>query len=171
MNLQTITAAQVAIFLSALSLAVSFTALGWNIYKELGLKARIKVAVSVIEMIYAEHREKRVMFYVVNFGPGAVFVTSLTLKKSWWQRRRSEYKTKFYSLIAEDRTASWDSLPIKLDVGQQGRFVVPYDAECFLKEKHSRAGVMDSFERYHWARRKRLRRAEKQYEKDFGRAT
>jgi hypothetical protein len=43
----------------------------------------------------------------------------------------------------------------------------PYKQECLLAETPKRIGISDSFGRMHWAPRRELKRAIRQYQKDF----
>lgn len=59
------------------------------------------------------------------------------------------------------------TLPYKIEVGDTVTLLLPYDANCFLKEPASHIGVSDSFGRLHYAPRKQLREAQRQFHKDF----
>ena len=58
-------------------------------------------------------------------------------------------------------------LPKTLDVGEEVRVVFRYDEQCFLSKPVTDVGIMDSFGRYHWAPRKDVRQAVKQFRTDF----
>lgn len=167
MNPENVTTAHIAIVISTLALAVSTFSLGWNVYKEIGLKARVKVGISVVEEVWnqGKSREKWIMIFAVNFGPGPVILTSLAVKRTWWNRKVAGGRDG--SIIAESGPRWSSTFPIKLDVGQEARFSVPYNENSFLRFKSARVGVRDSFRREHWARRKLLRRVEADYRRDF----
>lgn len=155
-----------AILISLLSLAISLLSLAWNIFRELGLKARVKVSCVVGTFVSPENRENKIIISVVNFGPGEVHVKGVTLKNTWWSRLRGG--SRYFLVLPE-----WDHpintrLPAKLDVGGEASLVVPFDKDCFLSSRVARVGVVDTFNRQHWASRKDLRRAREQYRKDFG---
>ena len=161
--------ATVAILISVLSLLVSFAALGWNIYKEIGLRPRLRVSCSVITVVNGPNRANKIAFMAVNHGPGQIQIKGITLKSTWWARLRG--KSKYFTLIPE-----WDNplntrLPAALAVGDQATFIVPYTSDCFLSSPVAIAGLTDTFNREHWAPRRHLRRAREQFAKDFSGTT
>jgi hypothetical protein len=117
-------------------------------------------------VIKGNDRVNKVVFGVVNHGPGQVQIKGLTLKNPWWARLRG--KSKYFLLIPE-----WDNplstpLPATLAVGDQASFIIPYEEDCFLSSPIARAGVLDTFNREHWAAAKQVRRARGQFRRDFG---
>jgi hypothetical protein len=155
------TTAHVAIVISIVALLVSAANLGWSIYKEMGLRARVRVSVAVVEMIGQGKRgQKKILFRAVNMGPGEVHLTSLPLKSA--RRARKEGGYKWGSLLPEP-----GGLPVSLPVGKEAHIYVPYEDDCFLRVKHARVGVGDSFGREHWAPKEQLRAAEETYREDF----
>lgn len=159
----------VAIAISAFSLVVSFTSLGWNIYKEFCLKPRLKVGVAVV-MIGGEAvpggRQSKIAFMAVNHGPGEITITGVTLDPTRKQKRADDISS--YLLFHENDSPFGTPLPATLKVGGEARIIIPYNEKSFLSRKFRRVGLMDSFKRDHWAPAKDLRRAEEEYTKDFG---
>jgi hypothetical protein len=155
------TNAQIALGISVVALLISLANLGWSIYKEIGLRGRVKVSVAVVEEILQGQRpEKKILIQAVNMGPGEVHLTSIPLKAPRWTKSDGRYK--WGSVMPEP-----GMLPVTLGVGMQKLLLLPYRPDCFLNRKHARVGVGDSFGRSHWAPRKQLRRAEATYENDF----
>jgi hypothetical protein len=157
----------VAIAISALSLVVSFTSLGWNVYKEFCLKARLKVTVGVAGIMgeaVPEGKQTKILFKAVNHGPGEITVTGLTLDPSRKQKRDKDVSSYF---LAPETSVFATPLPVTLKVGEEARILVPYDEKSFLGKDFKRAGVLDSFQRSHWASDKSLQRAKEQYNKEF----
>jgi hypothetical protein len=158
----------VAIGISAFSLLVSFISLGWNIYKEFCLKARIKAIVAVTGMVgeaVPGGKQTKIMFKAVNHGPGEITVTGLTLDPSRKQRREKDVSSYF---LAPETSVFATALPVTLKVGEEARILVPYNEKSFLGKDFKRAGVLDSFQRSHWASKQSLQNAKKQYQNDFG---
>jgi hypothetical protein len=155
------TTAQAALVISIIALLVSMASLGWNIYKELGLRARVKVSLNVVEQfIQGRGSEKKILFQATNHGPGEIHLTSIPLKAPRWSKKEGTYL--WGSVMPEPGT-----LPVSLAVGKQALLMLPYRDDCFLSVKHARVGLGDSFGRNHWVAKKDLRRAEAAYEKDF----
>jgi hypothetical protein len=59
-------------------------------------------------------------------------------------------------------------LPRRIDVGDKVSIIFPYNQGCFLANLPKRIGISDSFGRTHWAPRRELKHAHRQYLKDFG---
>jgi hypothetical protein len=155
------TPTQVAIVISIIALLVSMGNLGWSIYKELGLRGRVRVSIAVAEQfIQGRGSEKKILIQAVNMGPGEVHLTSIPLKPPRWADKDGLYM--WGSVMPEPGT-----LPVALAVGKQAMILLPYRDDCFLSRRHAGVGLGDSFGRHHWAPRKQLRRAEATYEKDF----
>lgn len=154
------------IALAALGLAT--VSLGWNIYKELILKAKVRVSLHVTSVVTLGGRtaENIVMFKVTNFGPGQVQVTGLSARNRWADRILRKTSRGFHLVPAWDHPFN-TKLPGKLAVGEMANVVIPYEKECFLGDKFRFVGVLDSFGRVHRASKKDLRAARKQYRIDF----
>ncbi len=155
------TTAHVALVVSVIALLVSMANLGWNIYKELGLRGRVKVSIAVVEqLIRSVGSEKKILIQAVNMGPGEVHVTSIPLKAPRWTKKAGGFE--WGTVMPEPGI-----LPVTLAVGKQAMILLPYRDDCFLSRRHARVGLGDSFGRSHWAPKKQLRRAEATYERDF----
>lgn len=160
--MENVTTGHIAILISSFALAVSFASLAWNVYKELGLRPRVKVSLMVASTVIgpAIPHENRILIRAVNYGPGEVNITSIPLKSLWRHRKGGGYK--WASVMPEP-----GQLPVNLGVGKEAFLMLAYNPDCFLSVKHARAGLGDSFGRNHWVSRKQLRRAEDTYENDF----
>lgn len=157
----------VAIAISAFSLVMSFITLGWNIYKEFGLKPRLKVIVAVTDIMgeaAPAGKQTKILFKAVNHGPGEITVTGLTLDPSRKQQRETDVSS--YFLVPETSVFA-TALPVTLKVGEEARVLVPYNEKSFLGKDFKRAGLLDSFQRSHWASDKSLRNAKEQYKNNF----
>lgn len=168
MDFGNIDAARTAVLTSCIALGVSLLNLGWNIAKELWLRPRVRVTVGVMNFMDENGTQlgKKIMVYAVNFGPGVVYLTGITLKARWRDRIRG--MARCAGVVTEPRSTSGNSaLPEKLEIGAQARFWISYTETGFLKVNWGRVGITDSFDRNHWAPRSKARRARKQYLKDF----
>jgi hypothetical protein len=162
---------QFTLWVSGTALFLSVANSLWAIYKEYGLKARVKVSVAVIEIVGDPPpgtKQTSIRVTAVNFGPGEIMLTSLDLQNTRKTRRNGS--TKFGALIADWRSTLNTPFPAKLARGEQACFIVPYEKNCFLATRHARIGVLDTFDRQHWAPRKALRRAEEQWKKNYAEA-
>jgi hypothetical protein len=159
----------IAISISVFALLVSCLSLGWNVYKELGLRGRIKVICVVGEAVMGPLHKRIIIMRAVNHGPGRVLLNGITLKNTWWARMRG--RNRYFTIVPDFSDPLTTKLPATLDVGDPMQIVLPYNKECFLKTPSARVGLSDTFTRPHWASRKHLRRAREQYQKDFGGAS
>lgn len=146
----------IAIYISIASAGVALFALGWNVYRDVILKPRIKVRLSVTTIIHPPIKEEdRVTINVVNFGPGNIRLTRpLVLKNKKFLR-----KTK-HAILIDDYTDPFSAkLPCDMKVGDEKNILLKFNKDCFLKKQFTHIGIKDSFGRIHWAPRKHFRRA------------
>lgn len=166
----------VALGVSLLALATSSLSLGWNIYRDVVLKPRLKVRFGIKSIVRPgdEHMPTQtspplLVVDATNHGPGDVVCREAIVRK------HSGILTIFlaifrrfpYNFIMPD----WENpyctrLPSRVAIGDSVSVIFPHDRECFLSEKANRIGIADSFGRVHWAQRKDLKRARRQYAKD-----
>jgi hypothetical protein len=155
----------VAIAVSVISLFISVTTRAWNVYKELGLRARLAVSCMVAAFVGGT-KDRKILISAVNRGPGAVTLKAIVIRMSWFGRLKGQ--PKYFTVIPDWNHALNTDFPAKLDVGQKATFVVPHTADSFLSSRHiGRVGVLDTFNREHWAPRKHIRRVQLQFCKDF----
>src|ERR1700691_2932476 len=109
----------IALVISVLALLVSFANLGWNMYRELALRGRLKVAFGV-KQIHGVDENKTATKLIVsatNFGPGPVNVNMIVRRVApLWRRllRRTNG-----GVIIWDYTDPLSArLPKKLEVGE-----------------------------------------------------
>lgn len=154
--------------ISTFSLFVAALALGWNIYRDVILKARIKVDIGVNVLISPgiEGKPKYIVLTITNFGPGDINLSMIQMKYApLWRRILRKAK---YAIIIHDYTNPLSAkLPIKLSAGDRIDLLLPHNGKSFLGEPCTHIGISDYFGRIHWASRKRLAEAKKAFKKDF----
>ncbi|MFZ2494075.1 MAG: hypothetical protein WA208_21550 [Thermoanaerobaculia bacterium] len=153
-----------AVIISCCSLVVSFAALGWSVYRELALKARVKTTMAIGEWYVHGESSKKLLITVTNHGPGPVQVGSFTVKPPRWRKFDVRYNVLPFDF--DDPLAT--RLPVMLSVGQTANVVLRYGPDLFLAGGASRVGIIDSFGRVHWTSRRDGRRALKQFKSEFG---
>src|SRR5438105_15817189 len=81
------TTVAIALAISFLSLVIAAVSLGWNIYRDVVLKPKLRVAISVAKVIREPHGTNldRVLVTVTNFGPGKTRAEMLTLRPQYWR--------------------------------------------------------------------------------------
>ncbi len=102
----------------------------------------------------------------LNTGPLPNRIGIVIVRKSWWQRRI--HPTEAFSFIYPDYAhVATTQASTRLEVGDTGIFVFPYNNDCFLKDDFVRIGVTDGYGRTHWAPRTQLHEARREYRKQF----
>jgi hypothetical protein len=153
----------VTIAASILALLVSAISLGWNIYRDVILKARLQVRFSVSELIMPDGSVTApyLGLNVVNLGPGQAIVNMSILKKrgsSWFG------KASLTGVIHNYDDPFCARLPAKMAVSETITITFPTDKNCLLDAPPLRIGVQDSFGRIHWAPKRDVRKAQRDWE-------
>ena len=158
----------VAIAISLFSLVVAATSLGWNIYRDIVLKARVRVSFGIRTIVSAgsDERPEYLILSVTNLGPGTVTLSMMQLQLSnLWRRILRKCK---HAIVLHDYTNPLSGrLPKKLEVGEGIDLLLAYDLTCHLSEDWSRIGISDTFGRVHWAPRKQMREARESFLEAF----
>ncbi|HUS71514.1 MAG TPA: hypothetical protein VMY06_00495 [Sedimentisphaerales bacterium] len=155
------------ITISIFAIATSFLALGWNIYRDVILKPRLKVRLQISIIMQGEYKSpSKISIRATNFGPNKIRCTSIDANSATlWRRIFRKVK---YAQIIDDYTDPYSSkLPCELDVGATCQLFLPFVKDCLLGEPFTHIGIMDSFGRTHWAPKKDIAKARKRYEEEF----
>lgn len=157
-----------AIIISLVSIAIGGLALGWNIYRDVILKPRLKVTfgVKIITHLAAPEQARFLVLSVTNHGPGSVNLNMVRIRRtSFWLKILGK---EVYAVIPILSKSSYNNkLPRRLEVGDRVDLLLDYEENCFLKETFTHIGISDSFGRMHWANRKDLRMAYTSYHAAF----
>ncbi len=166
------TTAETALSISIFSVAIAALSLGWNIYRDVILKAKIKIGFGVRTIIQHGNPERPeyVNITATNHGPGAVNLSMVQMKNSsWW---RLLLRKEQHAVVIHDYTNPLSGqLPHKLEVGEKFDLLFPYDSECMLKSGWSHIGISDYFGRTHWAKSKQVKEALNQWKEDYSKNT
>ena len=134
------------LYISIAALIVSVISLGWQVYKELRLRARLLVSLRTEICAYsnATAGTRCVVVGVANHGPGEVTISQLVVSS----RQRG---VKGLSYIGVHPQSPYTSpLPSHLRTGEQYRTSFPMEQKGWLKTKPARVGVLDALGRFHW---------------------
>ena len=158
----------IAIIISIFSVLVASFSLGWNIYRDVILKPRVKVDFGV-KTIVQQGNPKRpgyVVLTATNHGPGIVNLSMVQMADTSLIKRMLGKRK--YAVVIHDYTNPLSGqLPHKLEVGEKIDLLFPYNKECILKEGWSHIGINDSFGRVHWVRSKQVKEAITKWRQDF----
>jgi hypothetical protein len=162
-----VTTEQYALGVSFVSVSVAFLALGWNVYRDVLLRARTKVTAYVSYVVSGEITTGPfITVRLTNLGPGRVVLTNLVVRRVGLWARLS--KAQANATINYDHTNHFN-VAFPLTVGEQDYTsqLLNFERECFLKFNWNRFGFMDSLNRYHYVRKKDLRELKRKYREDF----
>jgi hypothetical protein len=157
----------IPILISLTALVVSAFALGWNIYRDVILKPRVRVQFGIRKVV-ADGKLSDRMIYVsgVNYGPGpCTCVEVVAEKKSLNRRFKNKWKTGF--AVPDFDNPLCTKLPHRLNVAEEVHLFFPMQKDCILAYRPTRIGITDSFGRIHWASRKETKAAVGSFLKEF----
>lgn len=161
------TTAEAAFLISGMSGGIALFGLGWNIYRDIVLKPKVRVRLQVSEIITPgvpkEKPPTKVVFIATNFGPGKVTLQGIKAKTKKFLK-----KTKWGFLMHDYTDSLSKSFPHKLDVGEEAMFCFPFRKQLFLKSNFTKIGIWDSFGHTHWVPKEEIKRAKKTYHDQFG---
>ena len=160
----------IPIGISVIALVISGLSLGWNMYRDLALKARLRVKFGVQTMHHTTFAQPLItlVLEVTNLGPGKIEIGMIKIKTApLWRRLTGTVKR--MSLLSDYPNPLSARLPAGLEFGKVIDILIPYNKDCFLRETTTHIGIRDAFGRVHWSRRRDIRAARKIYKQDFGR--
>ena len=161
------TEGKIALLISCSSLAISGVALGWNIYRDVVVKPKLKVSIKDVAVLHPSfNNEKRVVVSVVNHGPGKSQANGLLLReKSLWKRILRKGKAAFLIHDYEDPLSG--KLPKDLEVGEKIDLTFRYGNDIFILDDNlNQIGVSDPFGKTHWCKSKEYSKAKASYLKN-----
>ena len=160
------TVSQVAIAISCFSTLIALFALGWNIYRDIVLKPKVKVTLQVSEIltqgVHEEKRPTKIMLKATNFGPGHVVLNGISGFNKHFLRKR-----KWFVMLHDYTDPYSRRFPCKLEIGEECIFFFKFKEDSFLKENVQNIAIYDSFGRHHWVPKKDIELSKKFYQKTF----
>src|SRR5436309_1740684 len=129
----------IALCVSIFALIASFLSLGWNIYRDVVLKPRLKVAFGIKSMV-REAQEGRLSemgpsfleLNGTNHGPGEVVCNSAIVKPySFFRSLFAEFPYGFIKNPDFSHPLCF-RLPCRIAVGDRVSIIFAYNRECFL---------------------------------------
>ena len=167
MTIRTIAAhhENLSLAISAFAFLVSGFSLGWNIYRDVILRARVRVSFELSQFLYASgpKDKHRLWLSAMNIGPGEVIIEMAVVRTqsallAWFKKEESA------KLMIHEHECEIDSkLPAKMPVAKKIFLSFPVGEKCILDQNPLRIGVRDSFGRNHWASVKDLKKAHRKY--------
>lgn len=158
----------IALFVSIFSVLVAALSLGWNIYRDIILKAKVDVSFAIVTIIHETmpDRPQFINLKATNFGPGPVTISMICVKEAQIWRRLLR-KTKYGFITPDYKNPLSGRLPAKIEVGDKIELLLPYDKDSFLRSRFTHIGLNDYYGRTHWAPSRDLKKAYTKWKKDF----
>lgn len=164
----------IAVIISLVAVLVSAFSLGWNIYRDVIVKPRLKVDIAFGQTIVGYNGQPMLLSKVhmpedgnhvfiilsgVNLGPGKIKCSAIYV-----QSKNGLYKKKYGVTIHDTMHEVSDKLPLMIDVGESINLVLPIMKGGLLADPDVlKVGIKDSFGRIHWASKKSLKLLKKSY--------
>lgn len=161
--------ATAAIIVSSISAALAGLSLGWNIYRDVILKARLDVIFGVRTLVShgKEDHPDYVLISATNFGPGVSTVSMIHAKNAPLIKRifgKSEHAV----IMNDYSTPLSGQLPARLEVGEKVDLLLPYNEDCLLNRDWTHVGLYDNFGKSHWCKPRHVKEARERWLQDFG---
>ncbi|MGB2806653.1 MAG: hypothetical protein WBC22_02850 [Sedimentisphaerales bacterium] len=155
------------ITISGFAIVISVVALLCNIYCNVIMKPRLKVRLYISIIMQGEYTTpSKISISATNFGPNKIRCNGIHANSATLWRRI--FRQDKYAFLTHDYNDSYSSkLPCELDVGETCNLFISFDKDCFLVEPFTNVGIMDSFGRTHWAPKKDIAKARKEYKERF----
>jgi len=154
---------QIAIAISFFSLALAIVSLGWNVYRDVFLKPRLKVSSSLVRLVSENGLNGNyTALNVINLGPGHITLHAIRFENMNLidnLLRRWRYNGGF--ITHDYRNPHSAKLPIRIESGDSISYYFPLDELDPIWKNMSKIGVSDSFNRFHWATKRSLRELQK----------
>lgn len=157
-----------SLIISFVAVSLAAVALGWNIYRDVILKAKVKVSFKIVEIYHETLPQipQYINISVTNFGPGRIKIMNIQAMNAPWRKRLLQ--TKQYGVIISDNANPLSGkLPSWIDEGDKLDLLLPYEKDSFLQEGHTHVGVYDYYGRSHWATKEDVLEVQQQWKKDF----
>ena len=105
----------IPVLISVLSLGLATVSIAWNIYRDVLMKPRLKMGLSIGTMLSPSGNHGTfIQISAVNFGPGPIYCRSLHFRNTSWWRRILRKET--YAYITHDYKNRYSSqFPQRLD--------------------------------------------------------
>src|SRR5690349_10687798 len=117
--------------ISLLSFCLASFSLGWNIYRDVILKARVRVRFAIVSLVSpgrsVGESERFLKIGVTNRGPGKVRIHMITGRVAPLWRRL--FRRVHHFVILNDYTNPLNpQLPLMLEVGEEATLLLRYNA-------------------------------------------
>lgn len=157
-----------AIAISVVSLLIATFGLGWNIYRDILLKARVKIFIAIRNLYFegAPPSPPYIGITATNHAPGKIILQSIDLRDTTIFKKLLK-KERFATVFHDYKNPYSGKLSCTLEVGESLSLFLIHEKDSFLKEQFSHVGINDSFGRTHWTPRKSVKSLNRKLERFF----
>ena len=146
----------ISLLISISSFLIAALALGWNIYRDVIMKGRVKIRFGWRVIIDGQEKTPdMIMLSGVNHGPGKVVLGLIITKNTSLVRRLRRTVEHGFVKLMEKPSEYSDKLPKELDIGDELNLMFP-SSVGFASEDFTHIGLRDNFDRIHWAKKKEV---------------
>ena len=156
-----------AVLISIGALVISAFSLGWNVYRDVILKPKLRVRFGIRQIATnGKVSDELIFLSCTNFGPGEINCTGVVIARDSIVRRlRKQWRLAIGVPDYDQPTCS--KLPQRLEMAADLNLVFILKADCILAYRPSRIGICDSYGRTHWAPNREIREAVTAFIKRF----
>lgn len=158
-----ISTGQIALIISFGSLAIAAISLGWNIYRDVIRKPKLRISMMNGVIASSVVQYPRLIVSVTNFGPGKTRTGTLQLRKTSLLRRL--LRRQMYAVLTTDYEDPLSGkLPVELDVGEKVALTFRPGKDLFiLSDDFTQIGISDPFGGVHWCSCRHYRDVKRSY--------
>lgn len=158
---------ELPILISFGALVISVFSLGWNVYRDVIRKPKLRVSFGIKRIATnGKLGDELISLSGTNCGPGEICCTGVVIAKdSIGRRLKGQWRLGFG--VPDFDNPVCHKLPRRIDMAEEVSLVFPLKAECVLSYRPSRIGISDSFGRTHWAPNAETREAVAVFVKKF----
>ena len=163
------------VYISLLAVIISVFSLGWNFYRDVILKPRLRVSIRISYIVQGnDNKGPFIDISAINLGPGFITCESVHIAKKSMLRFLGRKILKLfgkenkYGFVVHDYTNPLSAqLAKKLEIGERMNLFFLEEDDSLLSMDPTHVGICDSFGREHWADRSSLKKAKDEYFKKF----
>ena len=151
-----------------IAIILASIALGWNIYRDVVNKPKLCVTMSKSSLLNREEADiigDYLSIGAVNHGPGKIKIKMIVYQSNYWKFTFGNFKG---GIIIHDNEIPYSGkLPADLEVTEEITLLFNWPPKFLSSEQTiARIGIIDSFDRKHWASKKDLNKVIADWKKE-----
>jgi hypothetical protein len=158
--------ADTAVVVSVISVGIAAAALGWNIYRDVLHKPRVRLSIGKRLLVGNGEPLSVIGLSAVNHGPGPIQLRSAIIRRRYflpWKRKHNMDGVVMHQPVV----LGSEELPKILDVGDTLTLLWPWTSEGFIQAQPTGFALVDTFGRCHWVSGKNVQHMNANWVADF----